>query len=580
MNDIIVGIDLGTTNSAVAIVQDGQPRILAQGDQRIIPSVVGYSKQSGWLVGHPALNQYVLDPDNTVRSIKRMMGTNERVTLGGREFSPQEISAFILRELKTIAEQSLGQSVNKAVITVPAYFTNAQRQATKEAGEIAGLEVMRIINEPTAAALAYGLDHEEDQLTLVYDLGGGTFDVSLVEMTGGVVEVRASHGDTHLGGDDFDHILAEHASKLFYKKHQISLKDNRGAMARLDRTAEAAKVYLSDFPEAHLRQEYLVEQNGIPRHLDEMLSRPDFEEMTEALLDRTIESMEKVFHDAELSPEELNRVLLVGGATRMPAVWMLVANYTGLEPDTEINPDGVVALGAAVQAAIIAGQPVDSILVDVTPYSLGIEAATWIGDRLIPDIYSILIHRNTTIPVTKEEIFQTVHPSQKAVHIKVYQGEAPVASANTLLGDFMVEGLESTAPGEYPNVNVRFDFDVNGMLHVSATDRGSGVQKSVSVQATHSRLTPAEIAKAREQLPEIDLTTRAEYLGEGLERPVIDEETQALLNRAQTLLDSGSLNDAQSAQLTDLRQDIAAAETQDELDDLAETLLDVLFDLE
>ncbi|GAB4416236.1 MAG: molecular chaperone DnaK [Anaerolineae bacterium] len=580
MSEIIVGIDLGTTNSAVAVVQDGQPRILPKGDQRIIPSVVGWSKESGWLVGRPALNQYALNPDQTIRSIKRKMGSNERVAIGNREFTPQEISAFILRELKTIAEKNLGQPVNKAVITVPAYFTNAQRQATKEAGEIAGLEVVRIINEPTAAALAYGLDHEEDQLALVYDLGGGTFDVSLVEMTGGVVEVRASHGDTHLGGDDFDHILAEHASKLFYKKHQISLKDNRVALARLNRAAEAAKVHLSDFPETHLREEYLAEQNGVPRHLDETVSRLEFEEMTEELLDKTIASMERVFKDAELNAEELDRVLLVGGATRMPAVWTLVANYTGLEPDVEINPDEVVALGAAVQAAIIAGQPVESILVDVTPYSLGIEAATVMGGQLIPDIYSVLIHRNTTIPVTKEEVFQTLHPNQKAVHIKVYQGEQPVASANTLLGDFLIEGLKPAAPGEHPSVNVRFDFDVNGMLHVSAVDHIGGSQKSLSVQATQARLTPHEIAEARERLPELEPAPAAEYLSANGNQPVIDEETQALLTRAQALLAGGALTEAQSAELADLVQDIFDATTQDELDELAEELLDMLFDLE
>ena len=580
MSDIIVGIDLGTTNSAVAIVQDGQPRILTDGDQRIMPSVISWSKQTGWLTGRPALNQYALNPDNTIRSIKRKMGSPERITLGGREFSPQEISAFILRELKAIAEKNLGQPVNKAVITVPAYFTNAQRQATKEAGEIAGLEVMRIINEPTAAALAYGLDHEENQLALVYDLGGGTFDVSLVEMTGGVVEVRASHGDTQLGGDDFDDILTEHASKLFYKKHQLSLKDNRVALARLNRAAEAAKVHLSDFPEAHLREEYLMEQNGVPRHLDETLSRIEFEEMTEALLERTLASIEQVFKDAEVSAEELDRLLLVGGATRMPAVWRLLANFTGLEPDAEINPDEVVALGAAVQAAIIAGQPVDSILVDVTPYSLGIEAATMIGGQLIPDIFSVLIHRNTTIPVTKEEIFYTLHPDQKAVHIKVYQGEHPVASANTLLGDFLVEGLKSTTPGQNASVNVRFDFDVNGMLHVSAVDHVGGAQQSLSVQATQSRLTPHDIAEARDRLTEIDLTSQPAYLAEADEQPVIDEETQALIKRAQTLLENGSLTEAQSTRLTDLTQEIFAAETQDELDELAEELLDVLFDLE
>ena len=578
MSEIIVGIDLGTTNSAVAMVQDGQPRILAKGDQKIIPSVVGYSPQSGWLVGQPALNQYALDPDNTVRSIKRKMGSDERVSLGGQEFTPQDISAFILRELKAIAEKNLGQPVDKAVITVPAYFTNAQRQATQEAGRIAGLEVVRIINEPTAAALAYGLNQEEDQLALVYDLGGGTFDVSLVEMTGGIVEVRASHGDTHLGGDDFDHILAEHASKLFYKKHQLSLKENRVAMARLDRAAEAAKVHLSDFAEARLREEYLLEQNNIPYHLEATVERSEFEELTQALLDRTIESLEKVFTDAELSPEEVDRVLLVGGATRMPAVWTLVANYIGLEPDAEINPDEVVALGAAVQAAIIAGQPVDSILVDVTPYSLGIESATRIGNQLIPDIYSVLIQRNTTIPVTKEQVFQTIHPNQKAVHIKVYQGEAPIASVNTLLGDFLIEGLEPATPGENPTVKVRFDFDVNGMLHVSATDRKSGRQQSVSVEASQARLTPHEIAEARERLSGLEL------LGEPAEAdaapPVLDEEMQALLNRAEVLLEGDTLTEPQKTVLLELLDDIDEAKTQDELNDLAEELLDALFDLE
>jgi molecular chaperone DnaK len=578
MSDIIIGIDLGTTNSAVAVVENGQPRILPKGDQRIIPSVVGYTKQGGWLVGRPALNQYALDPDNTVRSIKRKMGSDERVLLGGREFSPQEISAFILRELKAIAEENLGQPVTKAVITVPAYFTNAQRQATQEAGQIAGLEVVRIINEPTAAALAYGLNHEDDQMALVYDLGGGTFDVSLVEMTGGVVEVRGSHGDTQLGGDDFDQLLAEHASKLFYRKHQLSLKDNRVALARLNRAAEAAKVHLSDFAEARLREEYLAEQNNIPHHLDATVTRSEFEEMTASLLERTIESLDKVFSDAELGPQDLNRVLLVGGVTRMPAVWTLVSNYTGLEPDAEINPDEVVALGAAVQAAIIAGQPVDSILVDVTPYSLGIEAATRLGGQFIPDIYNVLIHRNTTIPVTKEQTFQTIHPNQKAVHIKVYQGEAPIASANTLLGDFLIEGLEPAAPGEFPTVNVRFDFDVNGMLHVSATDRVSGKQKSTSVEASHTRLSPHEIAEARERLA--DMNFLVEPVEETGAVPLVDDEMQALIHRAEELLTGDSLTESQKTSLQSLLDDIDAAESQEELDDIAEELLDELFDLE
>ncbi len=588
MSDIIVGIDLGTTNSAVAIVQDGVPRILSKGDQKIIPSVVGYSKQGGWLVGRAALNQYTLDPDNTVRSIKRDMGSDRRVTLGGREFTPQEISAFILRELKAIAEENLGQTVTKAVITVPAYFTNAQRQATKEAGEIAGLEVVRIINEPTAAALAYGLDHEDDKMALVYDLGGGTFDVSLVEMTGGVVEVRASHGDTHLGGDDFDDRLAEQAHQIFSQKHQVSLQDNRLAMARLNRAAEAAKVHLSDFPEANIREEYLAEQEAIPLHLEMKITRAEFEDLTKDLLARTTASMEKVLTDAELEIEDLDRVLLVGGSTRMPAVWDLVSDFTQLEPDAEINPDEVVALGAAVQAAIIAGQPVDSILVDVTPYSLGIEAATMVGGQIIPDIYSILIRRNTTIPVTKEQVFRTLYPDQDAVQVKVYQGEAPIASANTLLDEFLIDGLKSAGRGQHPTVNVRFDFDVNGMLHVTAIDPVSGNRKNVSVQATQARLTPHEIASARERLSEMDMFDNFDEDDDDddvieltADAPAtIDKETKALLQRAKSLLEANKLTTEQAEQLSSLVDQVMQASNQGELDELSEELLDMLFELE
>ena len=581
MSDIIIGIDLGTTNSVVAVVQDGQPHILPKGDQKIIPSVVGYSKQTGWLVGRPALNQYILDPENTIRSIKRKMGSQERFQLGGREFTPQQISAFILRELKSIAEENLGQSINKAVITVPAFFTNTQRQATKEAGEIAGLEVVRIINEPTAAAMAYGLNREEDQLALVYDLGGGTFDVSLVEMTGGVVEVRASHGDTQLGGDDFDRLLADQVSKLFYKKHQFSLKDNRLAMARLTQASEAAKIYLSNFPRANLREEYLAERNGTPLHLEAKIERFEFEELIQSLLERTIESMDRVLKDAEVQVNDLSRILLVGGSTRIPAVWDLVANYTGLEPDAEINPDEAVALGAAVQAAIIAGEPVDAILVDVTPYSLGIETAAQMGGQIIPDIYNVLIRRNTTIPVTKEQVFRTVFPNQNTVQVKVYQGESPIASANTLLGEFLITGLQPAQPGDYPSVDVCFDFDVNGMLYVRATDRFTGTEEGIIVQAIQARLTPQEIATAREELSELDVFTDLDQLEAYEEaRPELDEETEALLRRGQDLLDSDTLTAEQATALTGLMQAVREAQTQSRLDNLSEDLLDMLFDLE
>ncbi len=582
MNEIIIGIDLGTTNSAVAVVQDGEPRILSKGDQKIIPSVVGYSKNSGWLVGRPALNQYTLDPDNTVRSIKRKMGSSERVTLGDKALTAQEVSAFILRELKAIAEENLGQPVNKAVITVPAYFTNAQRQATQEAGTIAGLDVVRIINEPTAAALAYGLNQEDDQMALVYDLGGGTFDVSLVEMMDGIVEVRASHGDTQLGGDDFDQRLAVHADQLFYKNHKLSLQDNRLAQARLRRAAELVKIHLSSYADAPLREEYLAEHDGIPLHLDDQVERSDFEEMTKDFLDRTLESVEKVIEDGEIETVDLSRVLLVGGSTRMPAVWDLVAEHLGLEPDSEINPDEVVALGAAVQAAIIAGEPVDSILVDVTPYSLGIETATIMSGQLIPDIYSILIPRNTNIPTTKEEIFQAIYPGQEAVEIKVYQGENPIASQNTLLGDFLIAGLKAAEPNEPPSINVKFDFDVNGMLHVQATDRVTGKQEGTSVQATQAKLSPTEIAASRERIQGF-FDTLADEDDEVLSGEIVsslDNEAEALIQRGQVLLDEGSLEKEAEKNLRDLITALKSAQTQEEVDDLSETLLDLLFDLE
>jgi molecular chaperone DnaK len=400
-------------------------------------------------------------------------------------------------------------------------------------------------------------------------------------MMGGIVEVRASHGDTHLGGDDFDRLLAEHASKLFYKKHQLSLKDDRRAVARLTQAAEAAKIYLSDFPEASIREEYLAERDSIPLHLEANIERWELENMIKPFLDRTIKSIEQVLKDAELEIGALSRVLLVGGSTRMPIIWELVADYTGLEPDVEINPDEAVALGAAVQAAIIAGQPVDSILVDVTPYSLGIEAATEINGTVIPDIYSVLIRRNSTIPATKEQIFRTLYPDQDTVQVKVYQGEAPKASANTLLGEFTITGLQSSRPGDYPSVNVCFDFDVNGMLYVRATDRVSGTQEGIIVQATQARLTPQEIVQARKELSELDFfgaLAGAVELDETT--PELDEETEALLKRAQALLDSDTLTKAQAIALRDLMQRIANAGSQEELDDLSEELLDMLFDLE
>jgi molecular chaperone DnaK len=571
-NSTIVGIDLGTTNSGVAVVQDGVPQMLPNGDERIMPSVVGYSPNGQWLVGTPARNQYVFDPDNTVRSIKRSMGTARRVTLGKHEFSPQEISAFILRELKGTAERNLGASITDAVITVPAYFPDAARQATRDAGEIAGFNVRRIINEPTSAALAYGLNMAEDQLVLVYDLGGGTFDVSLVELMGGIVEVRASHGNTRLGGDDFDERLAQQVAEAFEHDHGVDLREDRRAWARLLRASEMAKIELSDQPFAWIKEEYIAEKRGVPLHLEYEASRHAFEESIADLLDLTLESVDHVLEDADVSPQDLTQVLMVGGSSRVPAVWSLVADYLNIEPRMSINPEEVVALGASVQAAIIAGEPIDAILVDVTPHSLGIAVAETRMGRVVTDRYKVLIHRNTTIPVTKADVFTTLFPDQDTIQIEVYQGEKPVASENQLLGTFLVTDLEPAQPGELAQVTVEFDMDVNGILEVTAQDRHTGHQERITVEASKERLSEKEILEARS------------WVSETLEpSPEPSKEDAALIDRAERLLAGNTLESDEQETLAKLLADIQvarAANNQARLDDLSEQLLDLLFDLE
>jgi molecular chaperone DnaK len=572
----IIGIDLGTTNSAVAITRDGVPQILPRGDERIIPSVVGYDGGNGrWLVGTPARNQYVLDPENTVRSIKRKMGTDTRIELGGRQLSPPEISAFILRELKTIAERHLGSEVSEVVITVPAYFNDAQRQATIDAGQIADLRVRRIINEPTAAALAYGLNMAEDQLVLVYDLGGGTFDVSLVELMGGIVEVRASHGNTQLGGDDFDERLAEQLADRFVAEHGLDLRQDRRAWARLLRAAENAKITLSAHPFAWVKEEYLAEKNGVPLHMTYEVNRHDFEETITDLLEGTLESIEQVLSEANVTEEEISHVLLVGGSTRIPAVWELVADRLGIEPQMSVNPDEAVALGAGVQAAIIAGEPIDAILVDVTPHSLGIAVAQNRFGSIISDIYQPLIRRNSTIPATKEEIFQTMFPEQTTIRVEVYQGEAPIASDNTLLGQFLIEGLEPPASGERAQVTVQFDLNLDGILQVTARDRKTGKQENISVAATKARLSEAEILAASHHLHDLEEEHEADWDEE--------PETGALLAKAEALIAAETTDQEARTLLRSLLQGIRQARVngdEAEAAELEEELLDLLFDLE
>lgn len=571
----IIGIDLGTTNSGASIVQNSTPIMLPNGSERIIPSVVGYSDTSQhWLVGTPARNQYVLDPDNTVRSIKRKMGSDARVSMGGQQFTPQQISAFILRELKGIAERNLGEPTPEVVITVPAYFTDAARQATFDAGRIAGFNVRRIINEPTAAALAYGLNQVEDQMVLVYDLGGGTFDVSLVELMGGIVEVRASHGNTQLGGDDFDQLLAEKIATWFDGLHGVDLRQDRRAWARLLRAAETAKIQLSTHPYTWIKEEYIAEKDGVPRHLEYEASRVDFEQLIQPQLDQTLDSVKQVLADANIEAAQLQQVLLVGGSSYIPAVWEMLADYLDIEPQMSINPEEAVALGAGVQAAIIAGEPIGAILVDVTPHSLGIAIADVFMDQVIPDQFKSLIRRNTTIPTSREEKFYTIYPGQDKIRIQVYQGEHPIASRNTPLGNFLITDLKPARPDENAEITVQFDLDVNGILKVTARDRQNNRQESITVESSHARMSETEILAARDWADDEAMDAEADML---------PEETAVLLRRAEALLAGDDLeaDDRQSlAALLERFRDAQANHEADDLTELLETLEDQLFDLD
>jgi molecular chaperone DnaK len=521
----VIGIDLGTTFSLVASVEHSQPRIIAdEHGERLVPSVVGFSPQGELLVGTPARNQYVLEPDNTVKSIKRKMGTDTRSSLAGREYSPQEISAFILRRLKDTAERHLGQTVERAVITVPAYFGDAARQATRDAGEIAGLEVARIINEPTAAALAYGLDREADQKVAVYDLGGGTFDVSIVELSQGVVEVRASHGNTQLGGDDFDELIVQHLAQGFERQHGVDLRKDRRSLSRLVRAAEAAKITLSDQPFVHVAEEFIARKNLVKQlHLDVELPRHQFEDMLRPLVESTLDSVDRALSDAGLRARDLHRVLLVGGSTRIPLVRRMLAEHLGQEPQTAVHPDEAVTLGAAIQGAIIAGEPIEAVLVDVAPHSLGIEAASLMLGHLLTDRYSVLIPRNTAIPCTRSEAYYTIAPKQDRARVRVYQGDQAIASHNELLGEFLFEGISPDPAGLDREVLVRFDYDVDGIVQVSAIDRRSQRSEGIKVTASsRQRLSAAEKAHSQVKLASIDRR--------------LEREIDALLRRSERLM--------------------------------------------
>ena len=570
----IVGIDLGTTNSEVAIIREGQPVVISDAaGEKIVPSFVGLSPTEEILVGEPARNQYVVAPERTIKSIKRKMGSDERISLAEQSYTPQEISAFILKRLKSMAEEFLGETIEQAVITVPAYFTDKQRQATKDAGEIAGLEVVRIINEPTAAALAYGLDREEDQFLIVYDLGGGTFDISVIEINSGVVEVRASRGDTKLGGDDFDAAIVKYIAEDFQQQHGVDLREDQRALARLTRAAERAKIELSDAPFTQIQEEFIATKGSQPLHLEMEFERTRFETLISNMLESTIDCIQQALEDASLSADEIDKVLLVGGSTRIPLVSNMIEDIVQVQPHLEIDPDLCVAMGSGVQAGLIAGEPIDAVLVDVTPHSLGIETAEWRMGMPIPDRYNVIIRRNTPIPVSKSEVYTTLSPDQEVVEIKVYQGEEPTASHNTLLGEFFMDGVKKTARGE-PEIVVNFDYDMNGIVSVSAQDKQTEKEQKITVTATPDRFTEDQKAEAVERVGDVEVVWDAVPNDS-------HEEAVILLERAVEV--ASSLDDEEKMNLQKLITALQTAlneQNEEAIDELQEELLDLLYDLE
>ena len=483
----IIGIDLGTTNSCVAVMEGGEAVVIPnpEGD-RTTPSVVAFKEGGERLVGKVAKRQAVTNPERTISSIKRQMGTDHRVTVEGKSYTPQEISAMILQKMKNDAEAYLGEPVSEAVITVPAYFTDAQRQATKDAGRIAGLEVKRIINEPTAAALAYGLGKDADQLIMVYDLGGGTFDVSIIEMGDGVQEVKATAGNNHLGGDDFDERLVNYLVEEFRKANGIDLRQDKMAHQRLIEAAEKAKIELSGMTTTQVNLPYITADATGPKHLDMTITRAKFNELTADLVEKTMAPVRQALSDAGLSPSDIQKVLLVGGSTRIPAVQEAVKSFMGKEPSKGINPDECVALGASIQGSVLAGETKGLLLLDVTPLSLGVETLGNLTDRVI--------ERNTIIPAKKSKIYSTAADGQTSVEIKVLQGEREMAADNKLLGNFQLTGIPA-APRGVPQIEVTFDIDANGIVHVSAKDLGTGREQSITITSS-TNMSKDDVEKA------------------------------------------------------------------------------------
>jgi len=577
MTDEIVGIDLGTTNSEIALYRDGRPEVLGDELGRVIlPSVVGLSETGELLVGEAARNQFLLYPERTVRSIKRRMGSDAQVHLGGRDYSPQEISAIILSRLKEIAQQRLGRPVRKAVITVPAFFSDAQRQATREAGEIAGLEVVRIINEPTAAALVYEAAQHQGKRILVYDLGGGTFDVSVVRIEEGVVEVISSHGNNHLGGDDFDHKIVEHLLDRLKIKHGVDVSNQPQAMARILRSAEAAKKHLSDHPYARIEEEYLTEHAGKPVNLDVELSREDYEDMILPFIEETLGAIHIALGSASLTASQVDEILLVGGATRTPLIRRRLVEAFGKEPRGEVDPDLCVAMGAAIQGAAMAGTEVSAVLVDVTPYTFGTSALGELNGEFYPYKYVPIIPKNTPIPVHRSEAFVTVFDDQTSVEVRIYQGENEDAEENIRIGEFRVDGLSKAPAGNTVIIDLALDRD--GILQVTAREKKTGLERRITIDKAMSRYGQQELDEARERIGAL-------FGDQGTGAPVAEGATDAaidaLLAKASAKLDEAGEEDR--GEIIDLIETIRDARSSGDsaaLEDARGQLNDLLFYLE